>query len=389
MKSKSTYNFPVKILWIYPLLFGIIGALLGLVLRYAYTGSLNGFQFKNVLHSHSHVMLLGFIFNALLIAVWSKFTIQIDKVTHWLFLILQICIAVFLVAFIVQGYAFYSILFSTIHLWVSYILLIRLWQKLNHNNPQSNLIKLGIVFHFISSIGPYMLGPLMVLEMQGSPWYQQAIFFYLHFQYFGLFFVWMLALLFQKAQIRLTKKQFILLTVSLVFLYAHSLDFSFNHWLIQFFGGLGALVLFVLLINFIKRFNSLRHNYKFLYFGVLLISFLNILGSVPIIANLVVENRFILIAWLHLLFLGMYTPFIWLSLPKKTPAFVWVIYGMSFLFSQIALVFPHIIFNFLSLPLMWSLFWSYAILTMCICFVHISNILIFRNKHTILPNPKG
>lgn len=368
-----------KKLWIYPLLFGILGALLGLVLRYAYTGSLSGIPFKNVLHSHSHVMLLGFIFNALLVSIWSNFKIQIDKVTYRLFIILQICVAVFLVAFIIQGYALYSIMFTTAHLWISYILLIRLWRKLDKNNPQQNLIKLGIAFHFLSSIGPYMLGPLMVMEMKTSPWYQQAIFFYLHFQYFGIFFVWMLTMLFQRAKIVLNKNQFILLAISLILLYTHSLDFSFNHWSIQLFGSIGSVGLFLLLTSFVKRFNIINHGYKIIYFGVLIVAFLNILGSIPAVANLAIGNRFILIAWLHLLFLGIYTPFIWLSLPKKIPTFIWIIYGITLLFSEMALVFPNLMVNTLSLPLMWSIFWGYLMLTLCIAYVHLTNVIYSKS----------
>ena len=373
MKNNLT-NYSLKTLWIYPLLFGVLGALLGLVLRYAYTGAISGFPFKNVLHSHSHVMLLGFIFNGLLITIWSYFKFQIDKVTYRLFLTLQVCVAVFLVAFILQGYAFYSILFSTIHLWISYIFLIRLWRKLDKNNPQRDLIKLGIVFHFLSSLGPYMLGPLMAMEMQSSPWYQQAIFFYLHFQYFGIFFLWMLAVLFQKAKVSLSKKQLIVLAVSLLFLFAHSLDFSFDHWTIQFFGSIGSLGLFILLFYFLKRFKEINHAYKYIYFGILAITFLNILGSIPWFANLVVDNRFILIAWLHLLFLGIYTPFLWMSLPKRIPPMVWWFYGLVLFSSEIALVFPNTVSNWFSIPILWFLFFSYLGLFLCICLVHVSNI---------------
>lgn len=372
----------LKSLWVYPLLFGTIGALLGLLLRYSYTGSLSGFPFKNVLHSHSHVMLLGFIFNALFINICSSFKIQIDKVTFLLFLALQVCVVIFLVAFVFQGYALFSILFSTIHLWLSYILLIRLWRKLNRNMPQRNLIKLGIVFYFLSSIGPYMLGPLMVMGKQSTPWYQQAIFFYLHFQYFGVFFVWILAVLYNKVKVTLSKNQLILLGVSLTFLYAHSLDFSFNHWTIQLFGSLGALGLFILLTNFVKQFKTINHGYKFIYYGILIITIFYILGSIPTIANLVVDSRFILIAWLHLLFLGVYIPFIWLSL-KKLPNLLWSVYGLAFLFSEIALVFPNVIVNFLSLPLMWSLFWSYFALTLCICYVHLSAVFSIKSMSDI------
>ena len=144
-----------KNLWLFPLLFGIIGAFVGLLLRYAFTGLNFAFPFKNFLHAHSHVMLLGFLFNALLILVWTKFSNGIDKVSYNYYISLQICMAIMIIAFIAQGYGLYSILFSTLHLWISYILLIRLWKRLVGDKVLLKLVKLGIIFHFISSLGPY------------------------------------------------------------------------------------------------------------------------------------------------------------------------------------------------------------------------------------------
>ena len=137
---------PQKKLWIYPLIFGVLGVFLGLLLRFAYTGSLGGFAYKNVLHAHSHVLLLGFIFNALLIFVWIEFTKGIDKVSFYFFLALQVCMTIMVIAFILQGYAFYSILFSTLHLFLSYILLIRLWKRLEGSSNLILLTKIGIIF---------------------------------------------------------------------------------------------------------------------------------------------------------------------------------------------------------------------------------------------------
>ena len=370
-----------KKLWQYPLLFGILGVLIGLVLRYAFTGAVAGFPFKNVLHSHSHVLLLGFIFNALLILVWTNFTKGFDKVSYNYYIALQICVAVMLVAFILQGYAFYSILFSTLHLWISYILLIRLWKRLTGNKVVNQLVKLGIIFHFISSLGPYMLGPLMVMEMQQSPWYQQAIFFYLHFQYFGLFFVWMLAVLLQKAEVLVTKKHIGVIALSLVLLFAHSLDYNFDHWLIQVFGGLGSVLLLVVLLNFKNIIIQSQKQYTYIYYIILFVGVINIAGSIPSIANMVIESRFILIAWLHLLFLGMYIPFIWMTFTRKMSSLLWIFYGSMVLFSEAILVFPKILSQWFSISVMWLLFFAYLGVTLAICFVHLKFLFESMNKN--------
>lgn len=370
----------VKKLWFFPLLFGILGAFTGLLLRYAFTGSIANFPFKFVTHSHSHVMLLGLVFNALIVFLFTRFTDGIDKRSYQLYLALQVCIAVMLVMFMIQGYAFITILFSTLHLWISYVLVIRLWKRLKGEKSHINLIKIGIIFHLFSSIGPYGLGPLMALEMQDSPWYRQAIFFYLHFQYFGSFFLWMLAILFQKTTILLSKNKLILIVISLLFLYAHSLDFSFDHILIKIAGGTGAVVLLSVIFSLKSFFIHQNTAYK-LFFGILvLICFLNCVGSIPSIADLVPINRFLLIAWLHLLFLGMYLPFIWIEIGVKINKKVWLLYAFFIVLSETILVFPALFSNLFSIGIMWWLFIAYSGVVLCISVVHLKTLFLEKTS---------
>ena len=369
--------FPKK-LWRYPLIFGMLGAFIGLVLRYAYTGAISGFPFKNVMHSHSHVLLLGFIFNALLILVWTNFTKGIDKISYRYYVALQVCIAFMLVTFILQGYSFLSILFSTLHLWISYILLIRLWRQLNANKTLNTFIKIGIVFHFLSSVGPYVLGPLMIFEMQASALYEQSIFFYLHFQYFGIFFVWMLAVLLQKTAVILSNKKLVIIAISLVLLFAHSLDYSYDHWSINVIGGLGSILLLGVLLSFKRFFQKGPSVYKFIYIIILFIALVNIIGSIPSIANRVVESRLLLIGWLHLLFLGLYVPFIWVLLRRNISLLIWVIYGFMFTITEMVLIFPAMINKWIPIPIMWLLFFAYTGVFLCIWVVHTQ--LLFEKR---------
>ena len=362
--------FPKK-LWLFPLIFGVIGALIGLVLRYLYTGSISmSFNFKNVLHAHSHVMLLGFLFNAMLVLIWSNFTKTLDRISYRYYLALQVCMFVMLVAFIFQGYAFYSILFSTLHLWISYILLIRLWKRLKGNKEIILLVKGGIIFRFLSSLGPYALGPLMVLELKSSPWYQQSIFFYLHFQFFGIYFIWMLALLAKRVKLVINQKEVIGISASLILLYAHSLDYNFDHWLIHFIGGLGSTLLFGLLVRYRASFSSNSKGIRNIYFLILTIAIINIAGSFPRIAELVIHNRFILLAWLHFLFLGLYVPFIWVFVNKTISINLWIAYLFSFILTELLLIFPDMFFKWTSISVMDLLFYSYLLLFISLSIVH-------------------
>ena len=362
--------FPKK-LWIFPLMFGVIGSLIGLILRYAYTGGISfSINFKHILHAHSHVMLLGFLFNSLFIFIWMNFAKIMDKVSYRYYFAMQVSMALMIVAFILQGYAFYSILFSTLHLWISYILLVRLWKRLEGKKEVLSLVKVGIVFHFLSSLGPYALGPLMVLELKNSPWYQQAIFFYLHFQFLGVYFIWMIALLAKKVDLVINKKLVIGISASLVLLYAHSMDYSFDHWTIQFFGGLGSVMLFTLLIRLRSSFLNQTKGLRNIYFVILLVALINIAGTFPWIADLVIHNRFILIAWLHFLFLGLYAPFIWVYINKTIPTGFWVIYLMFFLITEFVLVFPDLFSSWTTMPVMDILFFAYLLLFISLTGIH-------------------
>ena len=375
--------FPKK-LWTFPLLFGIIGALIGLVLRYAYTGGITiPFNFKNTLHAHSHVMLLGFLFNALLVFVWVNFTIVMDKISYRYYIAMQFCMALMVVAFILQGYALYSILFSTLHLWISYILLVRLWKRLNGEKEILLLVKVGIVFHFLSSLGPYALGPLMVLDLNNSPWYRQAVFFYLHFQFLGVYFIWMFALLAKKVKLKIHKKMMIGISTSLVFLYAHTLDYSFDHWAIQLFGGMGSVLLFVLLLKFRFSFTASSIGIRNIYYIVLVVALFNIAGTFPMIAELVVNNRFILIAWLHFLFLGLYVPFIWVFTDKKIHLWIWIVYLISVIITELVLLFSSLSLKYTPISIMDLLFYSYLLLFISLSLIHILLFNEFEDRNKL------
>lgn len=371
-----------KRLWFYPILFGLLGAFLGLIVRFLFAYAAFDFPLKNIIHSHSHVMLLGFLFNALSILIWEHFTEGIDKISYKIYLALQVCVGGMLFAFIAQGYAFVSILFSTLHLWLSYVFVIRLWRRIHGNKHSILLIKYGIIFHFISSIGPYCLGPLMVLNMQESSWYQQAVFFYLHFQYFGVFFVWLLAVYLKIASIKLTKINVLMIAFSVIGLYAHSLDYSFDHWAIQLIGGISSITLSLLFIRFFKRVKRLPKEMVFIYSILIIISVSNIVGSFSSIASLVASNHFILIAWLHFLFLGLYIPFIWLQSPIKISSKFWLLYAVGVISSEVFLLFPERSFQFFNISIMWLLFIAYSIIFVCISSVHL-NYLIKKQVYKV------
>ena len=369
-------------LWFYPMLFGVLGSVIGLLLRYGIAVGSSIVPFKNILHSHSHTMLLGLLFNALLTITIIRFVNQLSKSLYRLYISLQICVGILFIMFIVQGYAFVTILFSTIHLWLSYAILILVWKQLKGNSTAIRLVKYGIILHFISSLGPYALGPLKAFGMQDNPWYRQAIFFYLHFQYFGSFFMWMLAALFDNANIKMSKKKTIITVFSLALLYSHSLAYSFDYVFLKILGFIGAISLLYTLVSVSK---NLVKNKKINHIHIVLLTILilNCLGSAPYFSSLVSENRFILIAWLHMLFLGMYLPFIFKELSIKVHNSVVIIYITTFLITELLLVFPGIIFKIIAIPITICLFTAYLFVVICVCVVFFKKIFVDKDKFTV------
>ncbi|RUA07107.1 MAG: hypothetical protein DSY82_08670 [Flavobacteriia bacterium] len=366
----------------YPLFFGVLGAFLGLWLRYFFTGGQLPVSFKFMLHAHSHLMMLGFIFNALLLLVWQNFTSGFDLLSKRYFIALQIFVLLMMIAFLYQGYGFYSILFSTFHLWTSYILLIRLWKRLEGNRKLLFMIKAGIIFHFLSSLGPYALGPLSVMGLKASPWYQQAVFFYLHFQFFGIYFVWLQALFFKKTNIIPELKFIKIIVVSLALLYVHSLDFSFDHPALNFIGGLTSTLLFVVYITFYNRFKEQSFQYRFFYFILLTVFALNILGSFPYFSDLVVQHRMILIAWLHFLFLGVFAPFIWMMRSIRLNGKYFIFYAIFFILTEFLLIYASFYTGIFGISVMKVLFYTY--LGVFIGFLTIHSVIYLRFRKPLL-----
>jgi len=189
----------------------------------------------------------------------------------------------------------------------------------------------------------------------------------------------MLAVLLQKTAVTLSNKQLVIIVISLALLFAHSLDYSYDHWSINVVGGFGSLLLLGVLLSFKRFFQKGQRVYTFIYIIILFIALVNIIGSIPSIANRVVESRLLLIGWLHFLFLGLYVPFIWVMLKRNISLLIWVIYGFMFTITEMVLIFPAMINKWIAIPIMWLLFIAYTGVFLCILVVHTQ--LLFEKKN--------
>lgn len=321
--------------------------LLGLLLRYYFVRPLD-FNFRYVLHAHSHTMLLGWLFSGLLLLIYQQVYTQIPKLHFRLFIALQICVVGMLCTFPFQGYGLYSIIFSTLHIIISYVLLWKLWKACQNHGLSGKLVRAGIVFHFLSTLGPYALGPIIAMGLRGSALYDQAIYFYLHFQYNGSFFFFLLALILPLGQKAFSRKHFglafWLMLFGVVFTWAHSLDFSYQGWWINALGLSGSMMQIVAGLMLFKRFRFKEVGLAgtSILVALALKFIFQLIVSYPAFGEFVAQNRFLIIAWLHFIFLGIYTPFIWWRLAGNISGFrpLFALYWFFFLLTELALIMP-------------------------------------------------
>ena len=185
----------------------LLVASLGVVLRYKIAFYLPFIQQKFVLHSHSHFAFSGWITQTLMVLLVHWLSLKngemVFKKYRWLLYANLITAYGMLVSFIIQGYAFFSISFSTLSIFVSYFFAVYYWKDLTRMNEKKvshSWFKVALAFSVISSIGTFGLVYMMVAKIMDQNWYLLSIYFFLHFQYNGWFFFAGMGLLVSKLE---------------------------------------------------------------------------------------------------------------------------------------------------------------------------------------------
>ncbi len=188
--------YPKRMIWIrISFLNLMLVAIIGCILRYKIAFSIPFIDQKHLLHGHSHFAFSGWITQILMTLLINHLSIQkkadqFYKYNSILYANL-ICAYGMLVGFSIQGYAFYSILFSTLSIFVSWVFAVLYWKDLNRlsvSNISSYWFKAAILFNAISSVGAFALAFMMANKIIHQNWYLLSVYFFLHFQYNGWFF---------------------------------------------------------------------------------------------------------------------------------------------------------------------------------------------------------
>lgn len=177
--------------------FAVVAAL-GALLRWAHIRPPAGFDYGHWLHAHSHTAFLGFVFNAFFALALARFLPEAERPRfRRLFVVLQIAVLGMLATFPVQGYAAASIAFSTLHMIGAGVFAWRLWRNNTAASGVRAHLRVALAALVLSGLGPLALGPLAAFGLRDTPAYSLSIYFYLHAQYNGWFLFFLQALLLQ------------------------------------------------------------------------------------------------------------------------------------------------------------------------------------------------
>lgn len=317
----------IKKYWILFSLFNFfVASVMGLMLRGAFIWEFNWIDYRNLMHGHSHVAMLGWVYLALYILIGHCFLpkkVWAKPIYSWLFWFTQITVLGMMVSFPIQGYGAISITFSTLHILASYLYCYLVWRDQDIKQPQiALLLKTALVLLVFSTLGVWSLGPLTISLGRGAILYQLAIQFYLHFQFHGWFTFSVLALLMgflsQNSHfIHTTFKWFYaLLLASVILTYGLVLEWGLGGPVPLILNGLGLVFQLGAFLLFIKLVKENKPNYfhdqsslskSFYALGLLSWMFKIIIQCatlVPSVAIVSVTIRSFMIGFIHLTMLG-------------------------------------------------------------------------------------
>jgi len=285
-------------------------------------------------------MFLGWVFNMISLAfIQEHIPGEKQRKYERLIVLIQVLLLGMVISFPLQGYGVYSITLSSLHTLMAGVFSVLFFRDTKSPGFDASrwLARLALFFFLLSSLGPFSLGPLMVNGMGQTKWYYFAVYYYLHFQYNGVFTFSVLSLFFGLLKdrevainLKVVKRFIYLMTVSCILGYSLSLLWAKPGIIFYVLAFIAATLQFIAFFYFLKIIRSIPRTvinyYSFstrVLFSVAVLSFviklvLQGLSVHPWIAQLSYEVRNYVIAYLHLVLVGMISCFLlgW-SIEKK------------------------------------------------------------------------
>ena len=335
---------------------------MGVFLRLFYVLPIPG-NYRFIVHAHSHVALLGWVYIALITLIYKIYFSEFKKTRLYkhIFWFTNSCILGMLLSFPFQGYALFSIIFSTLFLTATYWFSWFTFRHVPEKHRKSNsyvFIKASIWYMLISSIGPWAVGGVMATLGKASIWYKISIYFYLHFQYNAWFILALIGILFyimEQFSVKIERRQFksffLLLNVGIILSFFLSVLWIKPPSIFYILAALGAIVQVTAFFYF---FRFVQNAWPVLKTGLspivlkllklsgllLLVKIgLQLISALPYFANLAYLYQDFVIGYLHWTFLGLVSLCLFAFLEHfkliRINSQILTIYILGFIFSEI------------------------------------------------------
>ena len=304
-------------------------AAVGWILRYKIILPLPAVHQKHLLHAHSHFAFAGWVSQGLIVMfVWiisrhAAMDVNRYRNIQWLS---QISAWGMLLTFPFFGYAWPSILFSTLNVIMSYLFSWKAWKDIRKSNlpaQVSEWMKAALAFYVLSSLGTFFLAWLMSSGRHDQDLYIGAVYFYLHFQYNGWFQFALLGMAeyfmgMRHAQISVTRHRWVF---SVFFISAFPGLFLSMLWMqlpliIQLLAITGALLSLASVILYIWRVSAagrlgdrirsgiVRWLWGLSLLALILKLLMQSVSVIPAVSPFAFGYRPIVVGYLHLVLLG-------------------------------------------------------------------------------------
>ena len=271
------------------------------------------FNYRNIVHTHSHLALLGFVYvllSAILVRTFIPLNVQLHKRYRWLFYITQLSVLGMLCSFPFQGYGAVSISFSSVFIFCTYF-----FAKFFMKYATSPFVKMGIWYLILSSLGIWLMPVTIVKYGKFSDMYMCAIAFFLHFQYNGFMLSSLMGLFIKKygwdvQYPQLIKRVFILFQAGIIGSLFISWVGYFSYPIYYIVGGASVLIWLIAVVMILRLY--LKTQTKS-FLATVFISFfiakvvMMFTGAFPVLTPYLFKNIDLLISYLHFNFLGIVT----------------------------------------------------------------------------------
>ncbi len=315
----------------------LIAVLLGIFMRSVSVASYPfEFNYRNIVHTHSHIALLGWVYvllSALLAHTFIKFKsdtskklfirdyleITIRNKAYFrykvLFYITQFSVLGMLFSFPFQGYGPISISFSSIFIVCTYFYA-RFFLREASSEQKTisfSFVKMGIFYLVLSSIGIWMMPVAIVKFGKFSDVYMCAIAFFLHFQYNGWMLSSLMGLFIKKYQWdiqypTLLKRVFILFQTGVMGSLFISWIGHFSYSIYYIIGGISvllwAIAVGIIGVLYFKTQRKTLLSTVFISFFIIKVLVM-LTGAFPALTPILYQNTDLLITYLHFNFLGV------------------------------------------------------------------------------------